>query len=464
MLSLLGQPFRDCEGISRRSLLKIGTLSLGGITLADLLAFRAQAAANASSSGASPSGASRQAGSPSAPPGGTPRKTSVIFFEMAGGPTHFETYDPKPEAPAEYRGPLKAIPTALPGVNFCEVLPEQAKIADKLAIIRSIHHDSGSHGTSSHLTQTGYYLRDNQNRTNEMPSIGSITARIRGANAPGLPSFVSMPRATRYGTATWLGKAYNPFVVDGDPSQANFKVNNLFLDGPLTLDRLDTRRDLLKSLDAQRRLVDNEGVSSALDQFSRQAFEMLTTDGARKAFDLSEESPAVRDRYGRTVTGQTLLLARRLVESGVTFVTVRMNDSWDDHTNVERAMRSKGPAFDRGLAALVSDIYERGLDRSVMVVAMGEFGRTPRVNSAAGRDHWGGVMSVMMSGGGLRVGQVIGSSNSKGEIPQDAPYRPENVLATMYRHLGIDPALTHDDFTGRPRYILERRETIRELI
>jgi len=461
MLSLLGRQIRNCAGINRRSLLKVGTLSLGGLTLADLLAMRSQAASDDAASDA------RSAGSApleAAPRRTAPRKTAVIFFEMAGGPTHFETYDPKPEAPAEYRGPLKSIATALPGVRFCEVLPEHAAIADKLAIIRSIHHDSGSHGTSSHLTQTGYYLRDNQNRTNEMPSIGSITARMRGANTAGMPSFVSMPRAMRYGTATWLGKAYNPFVVDGDPSQSNFKVNNLFLEGELTLGRLDTRRGLLNSLDAQRRMVDNEGVSSALDQFSRQAFEMLTSDGARRAFDLSQETAATRDRYGRTLTGQSLLLARRLVESGVTFVTVRMNESWDDHTNVERAMRTKGPAFDRGLATLVGDLHERGLDRDVMVVAMGEFGRTPRINPGAGRDHWGQVMSVMMAGGGLRVGQVIGSSNAKGEVPHDNPYRPENVLATVYRHLGIDPALTHDDFTGRPRYILERREPIRELI
>ena len=352
MLSLSGQPIRDCDGISRRSLLKIGTLGLGGLTLADLLALRSQAATNAAS-------------------GIATRKTSVIFFEMAGGPTHFETYDPKPDAPEEYRGPMKAIQTALPGVNFCEVLPEQAKIADKLAIIRSIHHDSASHGTSSHLTQTGYYLRDVQNRANEMPSIGSIAARLRGPNAPGMPSFVSMPRAMRYGTAAWFGKAYNPFVVDGDPSQADFKVNNLFLEGDLTLGRLDTRRGLLDSLDAQRRMVDNEGVSAALDQFTRQAFEMLTTDRAREAFKLTQESEAMRDRYGRTVTGQSLLLARRLVESGVTFVTVRMNDSWDDHVSVEKRMRDKAPAFDRGLAALINDLYERGLDRDVMVVAMG---------------------------------------------------------------------------------------------
>lgn len=449
MLTLSGQPIRNCEGISRRSLLKIGTLGLGGLTLADMLALRAAAATN-------PAGKS--------PTAALPRKTSVIFFELAGGPTHFETYDPKPAAPEEYRGPMKAIDTALPGVQFCEVLPEQAKIADKLAVIRSIHHTNGSHGTSAHLTQTGYYLRDNQNRTNEMPCAGSITSRLRGANVPGMPSYVSMPRAMRYGQSGWLGKAFNPFVVDRDPSQADFKVNNLFLEGELTLNRLDTRRGLLAALDHQKQIIDNDGVSASLDQFTRQAFEMLTTDRAREAFDLTKESESMRDRYGRTLTGQSLLLARRLVEAGVTFVTVRMNESWDDHGKIENAMRKKGPAFDGGLAALVSDIYERGLDQDVMIVAMGEFGRTPRVNKSAGRDHWGGVMSVLMSGGGLKVGQIVGSSTAKGEVPDDNPYRPENVLATMYRHLGIDPSQTFDDFTGRPRYILERRELIQELI
>lgn len=450
MLSLFGRTFRSCQGISRRSLLKVGTLGFGGLTLADILALRAEAANNS----ITPSGAAVTA----------PRKTSIIFFEMAGGPTHFETYDPKPAAPEEYRGPMKAIATALPGVQFCEVLPEQAKIADKLAVVRSMHHGNGSHGTSAHLTQTGYYLRDNQNRNNEMPSAGSIASRMRGANVPGMPSFVSMPRAMRFGQSGWLGKAFNPFVVDRDPSQADFKVNNLFLEGELTLDRLDTRRGLLSALDHQKRIIDNDGVSASLDQFTRQAFEMLTTDRAREAFDLSRESEGMRDRYGRTSTGQSLLMARRLVESGVTFVTVRMNESWDDHTKIEAQMRKKGPAFDQGVAALVSDLYERGLDRDVMFVAMGEFGRTPRVNRNGGRDHWGSAMSVMMSGGGLRVGQVIGSSNARGEVPQDDPYRPENVLAMMYRHLGIDPSLTHDDLTGRPRYILERRELIRELI
>ncbi len=433
---------RNCDGLNRRGFLKAGFLGLGGLSLADALALRARAA---------------DAGS-------TRRRTAVIYIELNGGPTHFETYDPKPEAPVEFRGPLEAIDTNVPGIRVCEVMSQQAKIMDKLAIVRSIHHTSASHGTSAHLTQTGYYLRDAQNRQNEMPSAASITASLRGANAPGLPAYVAMPREMRYGMSGWLGKGYNPFIVDGDPSTSEFQVRNLTLDGGLNLDRLNDRRDLLTSLDHLRRMRDGEGVSTALDQFSDQAFEMLTSDRARQAFDLEQERPETRDRYGRSAFGQGLLLSRRLVEAGVTFVTIRMKDSWDDHQNIADRMRLKGPAYDQGVAALVSDMFDRGLDRDVMVVAMGEFGRTPRVNKNAGRDHWGSVMSVLLSGGGLRMGQVVGSSNSKGEVPHDAPYRPENVLATVYRHLGIDPSATFNDLTGRPRYILEQREVISELI
>ncbi len=440
MLTFTGRDVACCDGLPRRGFLKLGALAFGGLSLAEVLALRAQAGQATS----------------------TPK--SVIFFELAGGPTHFETYDPKPNAPIEYRGPLDTIDTALAGVQFSELMVEQAKIADKLAIIRSITHDNSSHGTSSHLTQTGYYLRNNQNRDNEMPSIGAITARLRGPNQPGMPAFISMPRAMRFGNATWLGKAYNPFIVDGDPNKEEFRVNNLSIEGDLTLNRLGSRRGLLDSLDVHRRMIDNEGVSAAFDSFTQQAFEMLTSDRARQAFELSRESESTRERYGHSTIGQMALLARRLVESGVTFVTLRMNDSWDDHTNIAQRMQAKGPQYDRAVAALISELYERGLDQDVLFVSMGEFGRTPRVNRSAGRDHWGSLMSVLMSGGGLKVGQVVGASNDKGEVPADLPYRPENVLATVYRHLGIDPASTFIDFTGRPRYILERRDVIRELV
>jgi hypothetical protein len=440
MIELLSSSQSYCDGVSRRNLIKIGALTLPGLTLANLL--RANAAAKDDA----------------------PRRSaSVIFIELAGGPSHFETYDPKPTAPKEYRGPFASIPTRLPGVRFSELMARQAQVADRLAILRAIHHDSSSHETSSHLVQTGYYLRDRQNRENEMPCVGAVTARVHGPNQPGLPAYVAVPQMMRSGAAAHLGKAYNPFITGGDPNRPNFQVNNLELTKSLSLKRLGSRRALLASLDRSRAVLDNRGVTQAIDQFAVQAFDMVTGDRARKAFDISAEDEKVRNRYGRTTVGQSLLLARRLVEAGVAFVSVRAG-GWDDHVDIAKRMRDKGPAYDQGVAALVSEIHERGLDRDVLVVAMGEFGRTPRVNRNAGRDHWGSVMSVLLSGGGLKMGQVIGSSNRKGEIPQDQPYRPENVLAMIYRHVGIDPAQTFDDFAGRPRYLLEERGLIPELI
>lgn len=441
MLELSGRKIDCCDGVDRRSFLRVGALGLGGLTLPQLLAYREAAAQN----------------------GRKLRKTSVIFVELAGGPTHFETYDPKPDAPQEYRGPLGIVKTSTPGVNFSELMVQQAKIFDKLSIIRSIHHKSSSHGTSSHLTQTGYYLRNNQNRTNDMPCIGSITSHVKGAGSAGVPAYVGLGRAMRFGNAAYLGKANNPFVVTGDPSRDNFNVGNLGLVKGLTNQRLDTRQGLLKQLDAGRQILDTKGVTESIDKFTLGAYEMVTSGAAQKAFDIKAEKDEVRDHYGRNNTGQSMLLARRLIEAGVTFVSVRTG-SWDDHRGIAQRMKSKGPSYDQGLAALISDLHQRGLDQDVMVVAMGEFGRTPRINKSAGRDHWGRVMSVLLAGGGLKTGQIIGSSNSKGEVPEDNPYRPENVLAVLYRHLGIDVETTFNDFSGRPRYVLERRELINELI
>ncbi|MDP6557558.1 MAG: DUF1501 domain-containing protein, partial [Pirellulaceae bacterium] len=370
---------------------------------------------------------------------------------------------PKPKAPSEYRGPLGVVDTALPGVQFSELMVHQAKIAEKLAVIRSMHHDSSSHSTSSHLTQTGYYLRNRQNRGNEMPCIGSVTARLQGAHSEGVPAYVGLQRTMRYGDAAYLGKAFNPFTVTGDPSRQDFKVDNLTLVRGLDADRVNDRRYLLEQIGEQRRVIDLNGVSEAIGKFSLEAFDVVTSGKAQHAFSIESEPDQVRDAYGRNRTGQEFLLARRLIESGVSFVSVRVG-SWDDHSQIARRMKDKGPAYDQAMGALVSDLYERGMDQEVLVVAMGEFGRTPKVNKGAGRDHWGRVMSVVLSGGGLPVGQVVGASNPKGEVPQDAPYRPENVLAMVYRHLGIDPERTFADLSGRPRYLLEDRGLIRELI
>lgn len=441
MLEVSGTCFASCDGIRRRDFLRAGILGLGGLSLADLLKVRAKAA-----------DAGREI-----------PKRSVIFIELAGGPTQFETYDPKPEAPAEYRGPLGTIQTALRGVRFSEMMIEQAKIAKRLAVIRSVHHNSGSHQTSSHLTQTGYYLRDRQNPDNELPCIGSVVDHLSGPNAEGVPGYVAVPRIMRYGQAAFLGKGHNPFETGGDPNKAKFKVQNLDLVGNLNLERLDDRRNLLSSLDASRRVIDNRGVGDAFDSFTRDAFELVTGDRAREAFDIAQEPDNVRDRYGRHTVGQSLLLARRLIEAGVSFVSVRVG-GWDDHNQLVKRMKTKAPQYDRGVAALINDIYDRGLDHDVMVIAMGEFGRTPRFNKNAGRDHWGSLMSVMMAGGGLNVGQIVGASNSRGEVPLDSPYRPEHILATAYRHLGIDTGATFTDHAGRPRYVLEQREIVRELV
>ncbi len=433
-----------CDGISRRGLIQAGLGGLIGLSMPDLLRLRAKAAEQT----------------------GGKTDTAGIYLELAGGPTQHETYDPKPDAPQEYRGPLQPIATKLPGFSFCELMKEQAKVADKLAVIRSIHHDSGSHGTSSHMTQSGYYLRDRQNRDNEMPCIGSITAKMRGANADGLPAFVSIPQSMRFGRAAWLGKGFNPFETRRSADDKRFQVPSLGLINGLTNDRLADRRGLLKGFDETIRIVDNKGAAEAADDFTRQAFELVTGDSARQAFAIEDEPAETRDRYGRNSIGQNILLARRLVERGVTFVTVRCNTlgSWDDHNGVEKRMKAKGPGIDQGIAALVSELYETGLAEKVMVVAMGEFGRTPRVNRNAGRDHWGQLMSVLLSGGDLKVGQIVGSSDPTGSRPRTKPYRPENVLAMLYRHLGIDPGTTFADNSGRPRYVLERRELITELV
>ncbi len=426
---------------TRRSVLQAGLTGAFGLSLPALLKQRSSA-------------------------GSAARKTAVIYIEMAGGPTQHETYDPKPNAPAEYRGPLSAIDSAIPGVQFSEFMAEQARIIDKLVVIRSMHHTNGSHGTSSHLTQTGYYLRDNQNRENEMPCFGSITTKLRGANQSGVPAFVSIPASMRFGRAAWLGKGFNPFETVKSADDKAFEVANLTLLGGLTNERLNDRRALLTGFGETRQLIDREGVADSIDQFTREAFDLVTGDRARTAFDISKETPEMRARYGLNSLGQNMLLARRLVEHGITVVTVRASTlgGWDDHANIADAMKRKGPAFDQGVAALVGDIYERGLDQDVLIVCMGEFGRTPRVNKAAGRDHWGQVMSVVLSGGGLKVGQVIGSSDSTGSVPKDRPYRPENVLAMVYRHLGIEPGHTFTDNSGRPRFILEERRLITELV
>ena len=441
MLEIHGASFRCCDGLSRRNFLKVGFLGLGGLTLADALRTKARAAEAGLSS----------------------KETAVVFLSLAGGPTHMDTYDLKPDAPVEYRGSFQPIATKVPGVQLCELLPRHAQVMDKLAVVRSLHHNSASHQPSSHLVQTGYYLRDAQNVDNECPSSGSLTARLRGSRRPGLPPYVAIPQATRYGRPAYLGKQFAPFEVGGDPNRPNFQVQNLDLTRGLSLERLESRRGLRAELDRFRAELDLSGTMDSLDSFAQQAYDLITGPKAREAFDLSKEDTRVRDRYGRHTFGQSALLARRLIEAGVTFVTVTMG-GWDDHGAIKQGMERKLPPYDQAVAALVEDLYDRGLDKTVMLVAIGEFGRTPRVNASAGRDHWGNAMSALVAGGGLRMGQVIGSTDKKGERPADRPLRPEDVLATMYHVLAIDPNIEFTSDAGRPIKVLHSGTPIAELV
>lgn len=458
MLKVTGHSATDCEGWSRRSFVQAGVLGVGGLTLPQFLARRAQAAEHA-----------------------PPRiraghdGTSVILLWMSGGPGHHETWDPKPNAVDQYRGPFGAIQTSVPGVLFSETLPESSKVMDQLAILRGVNHGSGDHTKGNHWMLTAFEGPDFNKPDNQIqrrPSLGSATARVRGANVSGMPAYAAVPHL-RGGTdnlfhyATYLGGAANPFVVNSDPNSASFRVRDLSLAGELTFDRLHDRQALLAAIDGQRREL--EGPMRDLDGHYQAAFDLLTGARVREAFDIGAEPAAIRDAYGRHEFGQSALLARRLVERGVTFVTVN-TQPWDHHGTANRYATAEGankllPPFDRALAALVRDLVDRGLYEQTLIVAMGEFGRTPRMNSAAGRDHWGHVFSVLLGGGGLPRGQVVGASDERGAYVAERPVTPEDVAATIYHHLGIDGRkVSFPDRTGRPLYLVETGNPIRELV
>jgi len=391
------------------------------------------------------------------------KQTAVIFVTMGGGPSQFETYDPKPNAPAEVRGVFRPIATQTPGFPFSELMPRQAAISDKLSIVRSIHHKQASH-IAEHIVETGYDLVNSANsRKGEMPSMGSIVSKVRGVSPSGIPAYVSIPRHHAYAGTHWLGAQHAYFAVDDDPNAESFHVSNLKVSDKLDANRLDDRRALRQTLDSADSLAKADHSAEALDAIFDQAFNLISGERAQQAFDISRESGATRDRYGRNTLGQQMLLARRLVEAGVPFVCVR-SKAWDDHEKLAEKISERAPLFDTGIAALIEDLHERGLSENVLVVAMGEFGRTPRINPKGGRDHWPAVMSVMISGGRYKMGRVIGGSDARGGAVAEAPYAPQNFLAMVYHHLGIDPGMTFPDYSGRPRYVLEERELIGELL
>ena len=442
MLNLLGERFRLCDAITRRGMLRVGALGLGGLTLADLLRHKALA---------------RAAGQPV-------KDTSVILLWLAGGPSHLDMYDLKPSAPAEFRGEFRPIDTNVPGIQISEHLPRQAALMDKLAIVRSGTHTNAGHGMGSQWMRTGYQPTLEVN-DNIYPSCGSIVARLRGANVPGIPSYVTLPRSQAFAKAAYVGASYNPFSPESDPNSDGFEVRNLRLPGRIDADRLHRRWALFGDLDDLRRDLDTSGTIAGLDKFYADAVEMVTNDKARQAFDIKQEDAKLREEYGRNDFGQSCLLARRLVEAGVTFVSVQAGRGWDTHgDNFNELKKNLLPVYDQAFAALVNDIDRRGLSDRVLVIVMGEFGRTPRINPAAGRDHWPGAMSVVYAGGGLRMGQVVGSTDSRAEYPTSRPCSPGCLLATMYHVLGIDIHHTFYDPAQRPMPVLNEGRAIEELI
>jgi uncharacterized protein (DUF1501 family) len=438
MLTVTGPKQRLCDGLSRRGFLKAGALAVGGLTLADLLRLKARGATRAGTAG-----------------------KAVIMVYLNGGPSHVDLYDLKPAAPVDYRGEFKPIKTNVPGFDVCELMPLQARIADKLAVIRNMKFMQQGHTPPELFTG---FLRGNR------PSIGSVVSKLRadaGVRTP-LPPYVYLGDANYVGGPGFLGKAHEAYIPGG-------RAANLGLARTMTLDRLADRKALLRSFDGLRRdLDDARGSLGGMDAFTAQALEMITSNKARDAFDVSKEPESILGRYG---AGAEFLQARRLVEAGVPVVTLtprnrkpgaKCNGEWDHHDHIFRCLRAVVPQLDRSIYALVTDLHDRGLANDVAVVVWGEMGRTPRVGTqrgtTGGRDHWPQAGFALLAGGGLSMGQVVGATDARGESPKGRAYTPQNVLATLYHVLGIDPETTLPDHQGRPVYLLDDREKVAELV
>ena len=465
-----------CAGpISRRTALQLGGGVLGGVGLARLLEARALSAAHATAVA----------------------DTSVILIWLPGGPPHMEMYDLKPEAPVEFRGEFRPVHTNVPGLDVCELLPMHAKCADKFNLIRSCHHGFANHGNGHKRFLTGRIPTGPDGFKNDAPMVGSIVSKVfqERPNRNGLPSYivtgdgrVKYVDTFSFGSA-YLGMETHPFRITGNPNADNFQVENLTVAEGLTEDRIDQRGKLLGSLDRLCRKVDAGGLMRGMDSFNQRALAMLTSPAARKAFDVSAESEQVRERYGRHEWGQRALLARRLVEAGVTWVTVVLENpfvsgismpkygtyNWDSHpvnAHIFNDAKMRLPVYDRVVTALIEDLHARSLNRKVMLIVAGEFGRTPRISSKKGsqsgieqpgRDHWPNSMSILVSGGGMRTGQVIGATNALGEEPVQRPLSPNDLWASVYQHLGIDTEIAFPNFNSRPMPILPFGSPISEL-
>ncbi|MFP6676036.1 MAG: DUF1501 domain-containing protein [Pirellulaceae bacterium] len=455
-----GTAGRYCDGMNRRSFVQLGVAGMASIGLSGLLRARAASAEVAN---------------------GQKKSTSAILIWLDGGPGHMDTYDMKPDAPAEYRGLWRPIATNVPGFEITELFPKQAQIADKFSIVRSLHHDTGDHFAGGHRMLTTKNMGvSGANKGGRFPSIGAIVAHQRQHIPSTVPPYISVPIASSIGLrpgyfgGDLLGVQFNPFETGGDPNNKNFKVQNLQLSSGLSVDRLDDRRGLLAQLDQLPRAVERQGIFDSIDRFDQQALSFVSGEKARRAFDISSEDDATRDMYGRHNWGQSTLLARRLVEAGSSFVTVHFG-GWDHHWNLQSGMDNYLPKVDSAVSALFTDLDRRGLLDTTLVILCGEFSRTPRMNDGGnggaplskgtpGRDHWGNSMCCLLGGGGVKGGQIVGSTDSRGERPASRPLRPENIHATIYRCLGIDPKLQILDHSGRPTNVLDDPTPIDELL
>lgn len=426
MFTFLGKRQSFCDGIHRRNFMKLGAFG-AGLSLSDMLRSRAQAANGLSAA---------------------PRLKSAIMIYLPGGPSHMDMYDLKPDAPSEYRGEFKPTQTNVPGVQISEHFPMQAKMFDKLAVVRSLvavdeHSDS--------YVMSGY--SENNNRIMHHPSFGSVMSKL-SSGASDIPPFVSLRGMSIGSEPGYLGIAHRAFTPDGPG------LDNLRMKGSAST-KMDDRKDLLASFDSIRRDVDKGSTMSGMDAFTGRAFDMIASGSVHRALDLKHEDPRVLDRYKGV---EQFLKARRLVEAGVGCVTLSYG-GWDTHSSNFKTLKKQLPELDRGIANLIQDLHERSMEDDVVTVVWGEFGRTPKINmSEAGRDHWSPAMSALVAGGGLKMGQAIGATNARGEYPKDRAYKVPQLLATLYKAVGIDPSMTFPNGSGRPMHVLDERSPVTELL
>jgi len=425
----------------------VGALSAFGLGLADLLRHRAMA--------------SDPYGKMDLPA----RAQSCILIWQAGGPSHLDPLDPKPDAPKDVRGEFKPIATSVPGLVISEVYPRLAKVMDRVTLVRSMTSPEADHDRASHHLLTGY----RPSPALVYPSYGSAVNKVRGGAMKSLlPPYVAVPDAPIFSSSGYLTPAFDPFAVGGDPSQAGFRVRDLTPPDRLTLERLRRRRSMVRTLDGFARDLSETPLTSSRDKFAEQAYDLLTSGEAQNAFKIGEEPNETRDRYGRNAVGQSCLLARRLVERGVSFVTV--NDrgagpvAWDTHQqNFPTIKNTLAPPIDQGLSALLSDLAERGMLDTTLVVMMGEFGRTPKINNMAGRDHHGRANSLILAGAGTPGGLVLGKTDAQGDSPVDRPITPADLAATIFTKLGINPNSQFETPDGQPIRLVDKGQAIREL-